>query len=208
MSPFKDGGLTVKEQTFSLTFFKTKNKVYSMKKAGYPTGLSNREDRSNRAVRHADVILKRPRVKAYIRKLWEESESPVTMSVRERKEILSQIGRGMIGNCLDEGGNIDLAAIRAMPAVSSVDIFEGKKGRTIKVKLLNPVESIHELNLMEKLYRINEAPVNINPVYNYFLTGPEVKEGLERMGGRTREAIELTGEKVEEVVENDKTDTE
>lgn len=192
----REGGLTQKEQAFCLYYFETRKPSLSCIQAGYPAKWASS---------HANFILRRPEVKAYLRKLWEKSESPIVMSVRERKEILSQIGRGMVGSCLDEDGEVDLKAVREMPAVKEITIEEYTVGvkkpilhRDIKVKLLNPVESIHELNLMEKLYSPNEAPVNINPIYNYYVTDGSVVEKLGRIGDRTQKVIELTGEKVEE----------
>ncbi|KKN45275.1 hypothetical protein LCGC14_0684610 [marine sediment metagenome] len=191
----RDGGLTPKEQAFSLNYFKTNGKRpgLSAMLAGYP---------SKSAGAHATEILQRQRVKDYLRKLWEAAESPIVMSVRERKEKLSLIARGMVGDCVDEGGNIDWGAVKEMPAVKEVTIEERDIGeatlRTIRVKLLNPVESIHELNLMEKLYRTNEQSVNINPTYNYFVTDGTVVEKLGRIGERTQKEIALTGGKVEE----------
>ncbi len=198
---------TIKEQGFALAYFDTRNKVYSMKKGGYPADAAG--GHHGRAVRHADVILARPRVQAYLRKLWEKAESPICMSIRERKEILSQIARGMIGNCIDENGQVDLTAIRDMPAVKEINIIDWRSSkkvpdmqyRQVKIKLLNPVESIHELNLMEKLARANQQTVNINPVNNYYVTGPEVVEKLGRISERTAKQIALTGEKENEETE-------
>ena len=74
--------LSAKEQAFCLYYFKTRNPSKSAIEAGYP---------EQSAKPAASVILRRPRIKAYLRKLWERAESPIVMSVRERKEILSQI---------------------------------------------------------------------------------------------------------------------
>ena len=195
MGVTRDNGLTPKERAFSDDYFETigKNPGLSAILAGYPP---------KSAGAHATEILQRQRVKDYLRKLWEAAESPIIMSVRERKEKLSLIARGMVGDCVDKDGNIDWGAVKEMPAVKGVTIEERDIGeatlRTIRVKLLNPVESIHELNLMEKLYRTNERPMNINPTYNYFVTDGTVVEKLGRIGERTQKEIALTGEKAEE----------
>lgn len=202
--PRKDGGLTIKEQRFCLHYFKGRNPTLAAIEAGYPEGKG--EGGGN-----ASNILRRQGVKAYLRKLWEKAESPIVMSVRERKEVLSQIGRGMIGNCIDENGNIDLKAIREMPAVSNVVIEEETVGkrwpkmiRTIRIKLHNPIDSIHELNLMEKLYRTNEGPATIGArIVNIYVTGEEVKGKLARIGDRTQKAIDVVSHVVEEATENE-----
>lgn len=190
----KRNELTPNEQAFCLYYFETRKPSLSCIKAGYPA-------ESARA--HADLILRRPKVKAYLRKLWEAAESPVVMGVRERKELLSEIARGMVGATINGEGKIDWEAVRGMPSVKEVTVEERDIGevttRTIRVKLLNPVESIHELNLMEKLYRTNEIPLyQDNRSVNYYITGVEVEEKLGRIGERTQKAIEQTGQKAKE----------
>ncbi len=194
----KSGELSPKEHAFADYYFETRNPGLSAINAGYP---------ANSASKQAYQVLQRPHVKAHLRKLWEASESPIVMGVRERKEKLSMIARGMVGNCLDEKGEVDLKVVREMPAVREIVITdwrsphregaEGMESRTVKIKLLNPVESIAELNKMEQLYRITEGPVNINPVYNYYITDPSVKGKMERIGERTQKTIEITGGAVE-----------
>ncbi len=190
----RDGEKTPREQAFCLYYFETRNPSLSSILAGYP---------EKGAANNANQILRRPRVKAYLKKLWDAAESPIVMSVRERMEVLSEIGRAKIGYCLDKDGQVDLEAIRGMPAVKEVSIIDwrnskvpGMEYRTVKVRLLNPVESIHELNLMEKVYRINESLVNQdNRVVNIYVTGEDVKEKLGRVADRTRKIIDV---KVEE----------
>lgn len=189
MSGVLEDGLTERERTFAAHYFKTlgKRPGLSVIFAGYSSHLAGK---------HASVILRRPKVKAYLKSLWDEAESPIVMSVRERKEKLSLIARGMVGNCLDENGEIDLEAIRNMPAVKEVTIDEYTVGvknpvkhRNIKVKLLNPVESIHELNLMGKQLRTNEGVTQDNRVINNYFTDGSVLEKLEQIGDRTRKLI-------------------
>ncbi len=186
MGKARDGLLTPNEQRFCLYYFELRKPSLACIESGYP---------AKNADVLADKILKRPRVKAYLRTLWEAAESPIVMGVRERKEKLSLIARGMVGDTFNKGGEIDWEAVKTMASVKELTIEEKEIGgvpvRTIKVKLLNPVESIHELNLMEKLYRTNEQPVNYNPTYNYYLTDGSVVEKLGRIGERTQ--IELTG---------------
>ncbi len=193
------GGLTPGEQAFCLNYFENRSPSLASIKAGYPEGVAKQS---------GQAILKRPRVKAYLKKLWEQAESPIVMMVRERKERLSQIGRGMVGDCLDESGQIDLEAIRNMPAVKEVTIDEYTVGtkdpvqhRTIKVKLLNPVESIAELNKMEKLYRTNEQQWPQNVTNNYYLTDGSVLEKIGRIGDRTQKQIATSPEPVERATE-------
>lgn len=200
-TPF-DIKLTPKEQKFGLTYFHTGNRLLAMKNAGYPTGVAKGTGIADKALWHAARILQRPRMQAYLRKLWEESESPIVMSVRERKEKLSLIARGMVGDTIDEAGEIDWEAVKNMPAVKEVIIEERDFGtiptRTIKVKLFNPVESIHELNWMENMMKASDKTVNINPVYNYYVTDAKVVEKLGQIGERTQKVIELTGKAVDD----------
>lgn len=191
------GVLTKSEQAFSDYYFEERNPALAAINAGYP---------ENRSHSTSSQILRRPHIKAYLRELWEVADSPVVMGVRERKEILSEIGRGMVGDCLDEDGQVDLKAIRGMPAVKEVTIEETSIGtdspvlsRTIKVKLLNPVEAIHELNFMEQKLNRPETPMNQgNRVVNIYVTDKDVKEKLGKIGERTQKVIELTGETIEE----------
>lgn len=183
-----DGGLTEMEQKFCFKYFETRSPRLSAIDAGY-------SERSAKA--QAMSLLRRPDVKDFLRELWEAADSPIVMGVRERKEKLSLIARGMIGTTFTEEGEIDWDAVRNMPSVKEVTVEEiviaGETKRTIKVKLLNPVEAIHELTWMEKMLRINEGTTNINPTINYFVTEQKVIDALQRIGDRTK--IELTGDK-------------
>ncbi len=186
--------LTEKEKAFLLDFFETRKPSLSAIRTGYNEASAKQA---------AYQILRMPKSKAYLRRLWEEAESPIVMGVRERKEILSQIARGMVGDCVDEEGNIDWSAVKAMPAVKEITIEEtilksGEKARTIKVKLLNPVESITELNKMEKLYRINEQTSPQNTTNNYYLTDGSVLEKLNQIGVRTQKQLPQAEVKVVE----------
>ena len=121
------------------------------------------------------------------------------MQVQERKEKLSMIARGMVGDTFDDKGNIDWETVKGMAAVKEITIEEREIGgvitRNIKVKLLNPVESIAELNKMEQVYRITERSERGPTINNYFLTDPSVQGKMERIGERT--LIEVTGKVVE-----------
>lgn len=192
----KESTLTAKEQDFCLYYFKNRRPSIAAIEAGCPVPS---------AKQNANRMLNLPRVKAYLRKLWGAADSPIVMSVRERKEKLSLMARGVVGDTFTGEGNIDWDAVKTMDAVKEVNIEETTVGikhprtiRTIKVKLHNPVESIHELNLMEKLYRTNEAAVNINPVYNYYVTDKKVIDDLGKIGDRTQKQIALTGTKAEQ----------
>ncbi len=188
-------GVTIKERGFADTFFETRgNKPYSMKVAGYPA------DDKQRAIRHADVILARPRVKAYLRGLWEASESPIIMGLRERKEKLSLIARGMVGTTFDEDGHIDWEAVRNMPAVKEITIEEDVDkddgdiiNRKIKVKLLDPVTAIHELSWMENTLNRGSGSIVANTVINNYYTDESIPGKVSRIGDRTKKVIEATG---------------
>ncbi|KKL93226.1 hypothetical protein LCGC14_1876790 [marine sediment metagenome] len=190
MSKSKHYDCTPKEHAFCDYYFESRQPTLSAINAGYP---------AKSAEAAAGQILRRPHIKAYLRKLWEKAESPIIMSVRERLETLSQISRGMIGNCLDESGNVDLAAIREMPAVREVVIEETVIGvkhprqvRHIKVKLYNPVESIHEINLMENKLNPGQVPENQgNRTVNYYFLDGSGPEKLARIGERTQKVIEV-----------------
>ena len=195
---YKKGGLTPRERTFADHYFKTSGVRPGLSAifAGYAPKWARIQ---------ATAALGRPRVKAYLRKLWEEAESPIIMSVRERKEKLSKIARGMVGETFEGEGEIDWEAVKKMAAVKEVTVteWEGGKGgraksRTIRVKLYNPVESIAELNKMDKVYRASEGGTNIKPTYNYYITDGAVVEKLERLGDRAQKAIEITGRVIEE----------
>lgn len=195
MGVVADGGLTIKERAFLLYYFNLREPGLAAIKAGFP---------EQSASKIAYQILGRPRVKTYLRKLWDKAESPVVMMVRERREKLSLIARGMVGDTIDEGGKINWEAVRSMPAVKEVTIDEYTVGdtvhRNIKVKLLNPVDSIHELNLMDKTHGGNEKPGNYgSTVNNYFVTDASVVTRLERIGDRTQLALG-TGVKTEQEV--------
>ena len=139
--------------------------------------------------------LKRPLVLARIEELRKLAEDATIATVVERKQILSQIARGRIGNLLDESQRIKQgepltdASIQEV-ATEEITIGRGenaKLAQVTKIKLHNPIQAIDLLNKMDKLYG-ESAAINVdNRTVNIIVNSEKGREITERLlaGERT-----------------------
>lgn len=104
-----------------------------------------------------------------------KAEDESVMKVLERKQKLSTIGRAKLTDYVDNNGNVDITGEGggAIAELTIEDWKGGKDGRASsqikRIKLLNPIQAIEELNKMDGVYDARpEAPkyyigqVNIN----------------------------------------------
>uniref|UniRef100_A0A6M3J3Q1 Putative terminase n=1 Tax=viral metagenome TaxID=1070528 RepID=A0A6M3J3Q1_9ZZZZ len=187
------------EEAFCLHYAKTRNGTQSSIAAGsksrFPSDV-------------ATVTLRRPWVQARIKQLWEKAESDVVMRVLERKEVLSEIGRSVLSDFIDDNGQIIIENLKGHAAVKEV-IIEQWRGadleaqtRSIKIKVHNPIEAIHELNAMEVKMKPGGDKL-INPTWIVNVMDRETAEEVAKIGLRTApmltqgvtEATEIEGER-------------
>lgn len=133
---------------------KTKCDAYTA--AGYKA-----TDKNNARSTAAAHLAKEPEVAERLKELAEAAASDTVLSIRERKEILSELGRGKLSDYMNAEGteaNIQYGEESPRPrAVQSLtvkrEVFsrdgEDAETTTTKIKLMNPVQAIHELNKME-----------------------------------------------------------
>ncbi len=123
------------------------------------------------------------------------------MDVKERKQRLSEIGRGRLGDVVDCEGQVLEGSLRsgALQEIRRVSQSLGPgKGVSVSttVKLRDPMAAISELNKMEQVY--SEAPqYNDNRNQTIVVVDKETRDLLEQIGNRTR--AELPAAEVKEL---------
>lgn len=162
--------LTKKQEQFALNIFSGMTQREAWIKAGYSSNYSMAVVDSNAcALAHISKIQLR------LEELQDKAASDKIMEVRERKERLSEIGRGRLTDYQEsgqDGGWINIGPESPNTAalseiVSTTKCNENGANPTLitKVKLHNPINAIAELNKMEKIYSgdtINILNVNID----------------------------------------------
>lgn len=159
--------LTQKQHNFTLYYFKTGKPAQSYINAGYrvkDTGVARRN--ASRLLTNADV-------QSLLEKLRKEAEDASVMDVLERKQRLTEIGRGNIGQFVEagEGGariKVELETLNsgAVQEITTDEIKLGKgedapRAEVTKIKLHNPMQAIDLLNKMDGVYS-DQPPINID----------------------------------------------
>lgn len=148
--------LTQKQEDFCLAYFELKNASRAGLVAGYSPKTAGVIGREN---------LLKPAIQARLAELRQAAQSAKVMPVLERKERLSEIGRGVITDHV--GGNGREVEIDTKKAGSIAEIVSrtefykgGEEGHAeiIKLKLHNPINAIAELNKMEGVYEADRSP--------------------------------------------------
>jgi len=158
--------LTPKQEQFTLNIFSGMSQREAYIKAGYSSNmLPNTIDRNASALANSNKILTR------LNALKKKAESDKVMSVKERKERLSEIGRGRLTDYQEsgqDGGWINIgpespntAAISEIVSTTTYDKNGANPTLISRIKLHNPVNAIQELNKMERIYN-DGATVNID----------------------------------------------
>jgi len=164
-------GLTQKQKTFTLGLFKGLSQREAYIAAGYSAKQSLRV-----IDRNACVLAKTNKVLIRWNELNKEAEDVTIATVKERKQILTQIARGDITDYLTCGPDRDLISVgsespntRALSEVTSRTEYD-EKGAGVavvtKIKLHNPIQAIAEHNRMERVGS-DVAPAQA-PVVNSF----------------------------------------
>ena len=179
--------LTQKQENFTLNLFQGMSQREAYVQAGYSDkGLPNAIDV------HASELAKNSKVIVRLSQLREKAESDKIMTVKERKERLSEISRGRLTDYQEsgmDGGWINIgpespntAALSEIVSTTKYDENGASPTLISRVKLHNPVTAIAELNKMEKVYN-DGTIVNVGVIVN-------------------RKAEELTDEELASIIED------
>ena len=152
--------LTQKQETFCLKYFELGNASEAARLAKYSPHTAAVIGREN---------LLKPKIRVRIDELRQEAKDATVATVLERKQVLTEITRGRIGNLLDDNQRFKQRIPLTDASIQEVDTFEIKIGKggnapraqITKIKLHNPIQAIDLLNKMDKLYT-DGASVNID----------------------------------------------
>jgi len=182
--------LTQKQETFCVKYFELGNASEAARIAGYSpkwAGVNTCQ------------ILRRPSIQARIKELREKEGQTrqdigmeAVMSVIERQQKLSIIGRADLTKFIDGEGNIDTEKenTEAIAEISVKD-WRGVKGgvassRTKTIKLHSSIQAIDLLNKMDKLYSDGYQDNRVvNRTVNIYVVDQETKDLIEHVGDRT-----------------------
>jgi len=186
--------LTYKQEQFCLNLFKGMTQRNAWINAGY----SSNYDLAIVDVRASELAAK-GKVKVRLAELREQASSPLVMAETARKERLSEIARAKLTNFVKIEGDaleIDLNG-EDNAALQEVSIEEWRGGkdqrvqsRTSKVKLINPIQAIAELNKMDGVYQAIPPGLQDNRVVNIFVVDKETKNLMSQVKERTGKLIE------------------
>jgi len=176
--------LTQKMETFCLKYCELGHAAEAAIQAGY----------SKKSIATiAAHTMKNPLVIARIAELRQKAEDASVMTVQERKQKLSDIGRADVTEFVDQEGNIDLSGgnTGALAEIQVEDWRGGRDGesqsRTKRVKVHPKIQAIQELNMMDGVYtegpqvHIDNRKIEITVVSE---RAKELTEGIVR-GDRT-----------------------
>jgi phage terminase small subunit len=156
--------LTVKQEKFITYYFQLGNATEAAVKAGYS---------KKNAVVIASQNLTKLNVQARLKELQEKVASEKIMSVKERKERLSEIARtnltqfmelGQDGSWVNLGAETpNTAAIQEIHSRTEYDDNGSKPTVYTSIKLHDPLKAIEILNKMEKVYEPDKKDnINVN----------------------------------------------
>lgn len=144
-------------ESFCIEYFGGKNQAQAAIAAGYS---------AKTAYAIASRLLKNVKISDRLRELQEEVASAKIMSVRERKERLSEVARARITDFVEAGADgawvnigLESANSAALQEVKSKTEYDGDGARAAvitNVKLHDPIKAIGELNKMEGSYAPTE----------------------------------------------------
>jgi len=151
---FNDEGLTVQEIKFADAY--TENP--DMQAAAIEAGIEEQKAKG-----WAKALLRKPQVKRRIENNLAIARRSSVMSVRERLDLLTNIGRSSIVDCISVVNGrleIDLEKAKAIGSdrgICSIKIDDksdtlGGSSRSRSVQMTSPIQAVQELNRMQKVY--------------------------------------------------------
>ena len=187
--------LTQKQENFTLNLFQGMSQTESYIQAGYSTNMLPAT-----IIHHACVLAKNGNVTARLSQLREKTESEKIMTVKERKERLSEISRARLTDYQEsgmDGGWISIgpespntAALAEIVSTTKYDENGASPTLISRVKLHNPVTAIAELNKMEKVYT-EGTTLNFQQNIKQEIGVKFVKFDSKEVAGAIAEAIRL-----------------
>lgn len=160
--------LTQKQENFVNNIFQGMTQREAWIKAGY----SSKYALSIIDI-HACQLAAKDKIKIRLEEMRKEVKSSLIADDIERKEILTEIARGRVGNLLDGNQRIKQGEPLTDASIQEVDTVDIKIGKgenarlaqITKIKLHNPITAIDTLNKMEKLYSDTPQVNNVNVVF-------------------------------------------
>jgi len=182
----KEMKLTQKQETFCVKYFELGNATEAALIAGYSPKY---------AATHTTRWLNMANISTRLQELRDRAEDESVANVLERKQILTEIARGRVGNHLDEDQRIKQGVPLTSASIQELETVDVKIGKgenaklaqITKIKLHNPTQAIDLLNKMDKLYT-DGAMVSVdNRSININVGSEKAKELTERLieGERT-----------------------
>ena len=164
-----------RRERFCLALVSGVSQTEAARQAGYSSMRA--DSTGNRMMGFVDV-------KVRLRELRDILASEHIMSVAERKERLSEIGKAKLR---DYRGDPFADSVPNPGALSEVSYDPEDPDAVTKVKLHSPLLAIAELNKMERIYEVGTT-VNLNQsIVNVQVVSPRAKELTEKIleGDRT-----------------------
>lgn len=144
----KGDKLTIKQEKFCLNLFQGMSQREAYVKAGY-SGKSSPAALDVLACN----LYKTPKISLRIAELQKAAEDASIMTVTERKQVLSDIGRARLTDFVVDGEPILSPDTPHNIAASEYSLTYTKSGEPKKtIKLRDPISAISELNKMEGIY--------------------------------------------------------
>lgn len=166
--------LTQKQENFVRFVFEGMTQREAWKQAGYSCNYSM-------AVLdvHASQLFHKDKVQIRYQELQKAADDASVMSVLERKQVLSEIGRGRLSDFIEAGMdgswiNIDkdkmnTAALQAIDSKTEYDDDGAHPTVVTKIRLHSPTQAIDLLNKMDKLYDDKINVLQDNRVQNVYI---------------------------------------
>jgi phage terminase small subunit len=157
----KNKKLTSKQELFCQYVISGLSQHDAYLKAGYSSNMLPDTIDNN-----AYMLTCKSEIKARILELKQLALTSLIMSVSERKEILSELGRAKLTDFVGDNGEIKLKPSAAL-AELVIEDWQGSGddkpiSRNKRIKLRDPIAAIAELNKMERIGTPDTAPGVIN----------------------------------------------
>ena len=184
--------LTDKQERFCLNIFQGMSQREAYLVAGYSSNQS-----PDTLDRHAFDLATTAKVMARIEALRKAASDSSIATVKERKQILSEIARGRLSHFIEAGQdgawiNIDpdkmnTAALQSIDSKTEYDENGSHPTVVTRIRLHSPVTAIAELNKMERIYEPENHTTINNQQINILVNNPSDKANVERLisGERT-----------------------
>lgn len=180
------GRLTQKQETFCLKYFELGNASEAARIALYSPKTA--------ATIGAENLLK-PKIIERIAEMRQAAEDATIATVVERKQVLSEIARGRLGDFINVEGelvevskeNLRSASLQELRTTHLIGKDDQPTHKSTTIKLHNPIQAIAELNKMERVYETAPSVAIDNRTLTINVSSEKAKELTHRLieGERT-----------------------